>query len=96
MQVTIGHVTFDRVRYDNGGDVLYLHRADPSDAVDFDESPEGHHLRFDPDGRLVGVTIVRPQWLLEKEGNVTITLRDRISVGADVLGPALSPAEPDQ
>ena len=96
MKVTIGHITFDRVRYDDGGDVLYLHRADPSDSVDFDESPEGHHLRFDGDGRLIGVTIVRPRWFLETEGKVTITLRDRISVGADEVGPALSPGEPDR
>ena len=96
MKVTIGHITFDRVRYDDAGDVLYLHRADPSDAVDFDESPEGHHRRFDGDGRLIGVTIVRPQRLLETEGKVTITLRDRISVGADAVEPALTPTEPSE
>jgi uncharacterized protein YuzE len=92
MSVTIGNITFDRVRYDQAGDVLYLHRGDPSDAVDFDESPEGHHLRFDRDGRLIGVTIVRPRWLLEHEGKITITLQERVSVGPDALGPALAPA----
>ena len=51
MSVTIADITFDRVSYDEGGDVLYLHRGDPADAVDFDESPEGHHLRFAPDGQ---------------------------------------------
>jgi uncharacterized protein YuzE len=96
MEVTIGHITFDRVRYDDGGDVLYLHRDDPSHAIDFDESPEGHHLRFDRNGRLIGVTIVGPQRLLTKEGRVTITLRDRISIGADEVGPALSPGEPNR
>jgi hypothetical protein len=29
--------------------------------VDFDESPEGHALRFDADGQLVGITLVRPR-----------------------------------
>lgn len=33
MSVQIGDLTFDRVRYDAGGDVLYLHRADPTDAA---------------------------------------------------------------
>jgi hypothetical protein len=42
MTVQIVNLTFDRVRYDADGDVLYLHRGDPSDAVDFDASPEGH------------------------------------------------------
>jgi hypothetical protein len=37
--VTIGNLDFDRVRYDAEGDVLYLHRADPKEAVDFDGSP---------------------------------------------------------
>ena len=92
MSVTIGGITFDRVHYDHDGDVLYLHRADPADAVDFDESPEGHHLRFDRDGRLIGMTIVRPQWLLEHEGKITITFQERVSIGPDVLGQALAPA----
>lgn len=29
MGLQIGNLTFDRVHYDAGGDVLYLHRADP-------------------------------------------------------------------
>ena len=42
MTVQIGNLTFDRVRYDADGDVLYLHRGDPNNSVDFDASPEGH------------------------------------------------------
>jgi uncharacterized protein YuzE len=56
VSITIGGTTFDRVSYDSDADVLYLHVGDPSSAVDFDESPEGHALRFDSTGRLVGVT----------------------------------------
>lgn len=92
MTVTIGNLTFDRVRYDAEGDVLYLHRADPSLAVDFDESPEGHHLRFDGDGRLIGVTIVRPRWLLDHHSAIAITLPERVEVGPEALGQALTPA----
>ncbi len=90
MSVTIGDITFDRVSYDAGGDVLYLHRADPEAAVDFDESPEGHHLRYDHDGRLIGVTIVRPRWLLDSEGAITITIPGQVRVGAEALGQALT------
>ncbi|HEX8958246.1 MAG TPA: DUF2283 domain-containing protein [Solirubrobacterales bacterium] len=92
MSVTIADVAFDRVRYDADADVLYLHRGAPGDAVAFDESPEGHHLRFDGSGELVGVTIVRPLWLLENEGKVTITLPERISISRDELGAALAAA----
>jgi hypothetical protein len=38
--------------------VLYLHVGDPSTDVDFDESQEGHALRFDSAGCLVGLTII--------------------------------------
>jgi uncharacterized protein YuzE len=74
MTVQIGTLTFDRVRYDADGDVLYLHRGDPSDAVDFDASPEGHALRFDGQGDLVGVTILNARWLLDHDGAITLTL----------------------
>jgi uncharacterized protein YuzE len=90
--VTIGNITFDSVHYDAGGDVLYLHVGAPASAVDFDESPEGHALRFDANGDLVGVTIVRPKWLLEHEGKVTITMPDRVEVGADAIRSALAAA----
>ena len=74
MSVTIGGIEFDRVAYDREADVLYLHAGDPRAAVDFDESPEGHALRFDATGRLVGVTIVDARRLLEVEGAITVTM----------------------
>lgn len=92
MSVTIADITFDRVRYDEDGDVLYLHSGDPADAVDFDESPEGHHLRFSAGGQLVGITIVRPGWLLEHEGKITITLPEQVSIDREELREALSAA----
>jgi uncharacterized protein YuzE len=58
MTVTIAGTTFDRVSYDSEGDVLYLHVGDPASAVNFDASPEDHHLRFDAEDKLVGVTIL--------------------------------------
>ena len=58
MSVTIGPITFDRVQYDADADVLYLHVGDPSSAVDFDETPEGHAVRLDAQGHVVGVTLV--------------------------------------
>jgi uncharacterized protein YuzE len=92
VSITIGGITFDSVHYDAGGDVLYLHVGAASDAVDFDESPEGHALRFGPNGDLIGVTIVRPKWLIEHEGKVTITMPERVEVEPDALRSALAPA----
>lgn len=89
MSVKIGHLTFDRVHYDARGDVLYLHRADPNDAVEVDASPEGHALRFNAAGELIGVTIVRPRWLLEQEGEIKITIPEEIHLPPTAIEDAL-------
>jgi uncharacterized protein YuzE len=90
MSVTIADITFDRVEYDADADVLYLHVGDPSTAVEFDETPEGHALRFDAEGRLVGITLVRPKHLLDESGGLRITLPVPSDVSARELTPALS------
>lgn len=90
MSVTIADITFDRVEYDADADVLYLHVGDPSTAVDFDETPEGHALRFDAEGNLVGITLVRPKHLLDEDGGLRITLPVPSDVSARELTPALS------
>lgn len=73
MSIQIADITFDRVNYDAEGDVLYLHHGDLSTAVDFDASAEGHALRFDGGGDLVGVTILNARWLLD-HGEITLTV----------------------
>ena len=77
--------------YDGGADVLYLHVGDPASAVEFDESPEGHALRYDAGGHLVGVTIVNARWLLEQGEQVTITLPKPIQVDRNALAAAIGP-----
>lgn len=73
MNVTIGPWSFDRAAYDTRGDVLYLHRGDPTLGVESDASVEGHAIRYDKDGEVVGLTIVNVRWLLNQEGAVTVT-----------------------
>jgi uncharacterized protein YuzE len=82
--------SFDRVKYESDADVLYLHVGDPSTAVDFDETSEGHALRFDAEGMLVGITLVRPKHLLDGNGGLRITLPVPSDVPAGELTPALS------
>ena len=74
MTVTIADIEFDRVEYDADADVLYLHVGDPSRAVDYGETPEGHAARFDRDGELVGLTLVHPKRLLKRDGELHITI----------------------
>ena len=89
MTITIGSATFDNVFYDAEVDVLYLHKGDPSTAVDFDESPEGHALRFDAGGGLVGVTIVGAKASIDEYGEIKITLPEIVHVDSETVAPAL-------
>ncbi len=90
MTVTIDGIEFDRISYDAEADVLYLHVGNPDTAVDFDETPEGHAVRLSSDGRVVGLTLVRPRHLLERDGELRVTLPVPSTVPADELRPALS------
>jgi uncharacterized protein YuzE len=91
MSVTIGSVTFDRVSNDRDADVLYLSVGDPARAVGFDESVEGHALRYDVDGRLVGLTIVGARQLLEGRASIVVT-PPQLRVERDELAAALAAA----
>lgn len=90
MSVTISDIGFDRVEYDTDADVLYLHVGDPSRAIDYDETPEGHAVRFSRDGELIGLTLVRPKRLLARDGEVRVTISAPIVVPPAELAAALS------
>ncbi len=90
MTVTIADIEFDRVEYDADADVLYLHVGDPSRAVDYDETPEGHAVRFNRDGNLVGLTLVHPKRLLERDGELRVTVPVPSAVLASDLTSVLS------
>jgi YD repeat-containing protein len=91
MTVTVGSITFDRVSYDRDADVLYLSVGDPARAVDFDESAEGHALRYDADGRLVGITIVNARRQLDRDGTIVVT-PPQLRVDGDELAAVLAAA----
>ena len=92
MSITVGQTTFDRVDYDAGADVLYLHVGSPDQAVDFSESPEGHALRYAPDGQLVGITIVNAKHLLDGSNPIVITIPERVTIDPAALAPAIHSA----
>jgi hypothetical protein len=46
-------------------------------------------VRFDQRGQLVGVTIVRPRWHLERDGEITITVPERVHLSEQTLAGAL-------
>lgn len=67
-------MTFSSSHFDEVGDVLCLHAARGTLAVDFDETPEEHLLRFDREGRLLSLTILNVRWRLDRDGAVFVTL----------------------
>jgi uncharacterized protein YuzE len=92
MTVHVGPYEFDHVSYDNDGDVLYLRRGERQAAVDTFGTPEGHAVRLDEDGEVIGITIVNAKWLVERDGKITVTVPSLIETNADELAAALATA----
>jgi uncharacterized protein YuzE len=85
MTVTIDGFVFERSNYDADGDVLYLTRGESNMAADAVLTPEGHGVRYGPDGEMIGVTIINARWLLERDGHLTVTLPHAVRVDANDL-----------
>lgn len=90
MNVKINGLVFDRANYDADGDVLYLARGETTEASDAAVTPEGHGIRYDSEGHVIGVTIINARWLLDRDGHVTITLPQEVQLAAGDLAGALS------
>ena len=87
MTITIGTTSFDHVKYDAQGDVLYLSVGEPREPTDSRGTEEGHNVRYDETGQVIALTVVNARWLLERDGEVRVTIPNRVS--AATLGPAL-------
>jgi uncharacterized protein YuzE len=89
MTVTIDGFAFERSNYDADGDVLYLTHGESNMAADAVLTPEGHGVRYGPDGEMIGVTIINARWLLERDGHLTITVPHSVRIEARELAAAL-------
>jgi hypothetical protein len=90
MNIRIGNVAFDHADYDAENDVLYLHAGDPQDA-EGEETPEGHVLRYAPGTqRIVGLTVLGIQHILDRDGELCVTIPKSVTASADDLAPALT------
>jgi uncharacterized protein YuzE len=92
MTVHVGPYEFDHVSYDSEGDVLYLRRGERRDAADTFGTPEGHAVRLDESGDVLGITIVNAKWLLARDGKIAVTVPSLIETDADDLAAALAAA----
>jgi uncharacterized protein YuzE len=89
MTVTIDGLVFERANYDADSDVLYLTRGESNMAADAVLTPEGHGVRYGPDGEVIGVTIINAKLLLERDGHLTITVPHSVRIEVRELAAAL-------
>jgi uncharacterized protein YuzE len=69
----IGPVIFNRANYDDENDILFLSVDEPEPA-EAEDTPEGHAIHYAPGTqRIVGLTIFNPRYLLERDGELTVT-----------------------
>lgn len=73
--------------YEPIGDVLYLSAAGDDKRAPAQETPEGHAVRLDGQGRITHVTAINAKWLRDRDGEVIATLRDgrRLRLARDDL-----------
>lgn len=74
MTIRLGEHLFDDLFYDAEGDVLYMSKGKPAPAAKTVASPEGHAVRLDETGEIIGITVVGARWLAEHDGRIVITL----------------------
>ena len=90
MTVHVGPYEFDHVSYDKDGDVLYLRRGPERSAADTFGTPEGHAVRLDEHGEVIGITIVNAKWLQECDGGLKVTVPSLMETDPDDLAKALA------
>lgn len=90
VNIRIGSVVFDVADYDAESDVLDLHVGEPREA-EGEETPEGHVLRFEPcTQRIVGLTVLSARAILDRDGELHVTMPGLVKASADDLAPAFA------
>lgn len=92
MMFRIGGQDFEHATYDEDADVLYLRNGEPGSPMGgtTHATPEGHAVSISSGNEIVGLTIVNARWLIERDGEIAITVPDRqIAVTPADVGAAL-------
>lgn len=82
MALRAGPYTFRYVTYDASSDMLYAGFEPQRRQGKRERTPEDDFLRFDEEGRFIGVILVNPGARLDRDGQVHVTLPsgDRVRV----------------
>jgi uncharacterized protein YuzE len=77
-------------------DVLYLSRGKPVPAAETLPSEEGHAIRLNDAGEIIGITVISARWWAERDGRITVTVPETgprprcLETSAEDLAPALA------
>lgn len=82
MAVTIADIRFEYHDYDARGDTLFLSVKAPGDQPPENayETPEGHVVEYDEQGAVVSIELLNARWLLERDGELRVTLPEQPAV----------------
>jgi uncharacterized protein YuzE len=89
MKMLIAGIDFDHVHYDDRGDVLYLSIGEPQEPATAFETPEGHNVEYDDQGRVIGLVLYGVRHALDRHGEVSLTWPPS-HLAARALEPALA------
>lgn len=96
MIVRLGDLEFDHVVYDADRDVLYLSRGKPVSAAETLPSSEGHAIRLNDAGEIIGITVISAKWWAERDGRIVVSIPEShpalesLETSAAELAPALA------
>lgn len=92
VNIEIGPISFAYSDYDAEHDVLYLSVGKPEEG-EGEDTPEGHVIRYAPGtSRVVGLTLMNPRRILERDGRITVTVPETVEKSAEDLAPLLAAA----
>lgn len=84
MSITVGNIRFNFHDYDSRGDTLFLSIGPPAETwpADTADTPEHHFVEYDESGNVRAIELMNPRWLLERDGELPITLPGKATVPA--------------
>lgn len=81
MAITLAGIRFNYHDYDKRGDVLFISIDGPLKKLyDARETPEGHIAEYDAGGSLIAIEFLNARWLLERDGELRVTLPEQPAV----------------
>lgn len=93
MSVTIAGIEFEHHDYDERADVLYLtvagYEGPPAEA---EVTPEGHGIEYDEQRRAIAMTLTNVKWLLDRDGELTISWPSGLVKAAELAEALVSAA----